>query len=1319
MGFLRLSECCRTVLRVEQDFLEDFSFRDVAREMERVFSAEECRSILAEATEESRTEKMLFLLMYKRPQALRLFQEVLLKDYDWLSERITESGVTNERFWAYEKCIRESNIPNNRSGVIYRTDLLWQARKVLESLKECNYLVIHGNTGSGKRWLAIDACCDHRVISAMNYRIFWLSVTDCVKPEKILSKMECLKAMLRDALDKEVLLLERKNGYISVEAKMEAERSDLRQMMRHESLRDCLLVLNDLQNEMTQAAFDLHCKILVTTRNRCSMARVNEQKKTLLSTNGGLTESECFCLFEHALAQPVQQNHLRGYINQIHRVINGSPDLVAKIAKNLLGVFDGNVERRLREWLACLREGVENNRTKSVMEESLKVLDNEQAELYRRLAIFPPNCLIPIPVLAQYYHLSTMQVEELVRKLEKFSLLEIDYVQMANGESQMMCRIHFICAQYLMRSTKRNHLVEFHRQFTAKYEIQRVLEARTEPNVLKFPNDHYFYTFIGYHLIHGELFDTFVQLFSDFGFLEVKIRESGLTNTIGDLRMYQELGSPVVFPFFEHLQYFLPNIEARIYQSRDLTLLQQALGGSFAIASEARQQLMQFPDKLWFRMNCIAKWRRIVQLCANPSILRFLTPTSVLVAQKDHNIVHADLSNNYKSVPNVFSGHEMEIIEMEVFARSYLISLDASGVMYCWYVGRDCGRRTNRRQFAGHANYSIHDAYKFDPLQKIHVQKLVCFHTFFDGQSQKLLCALATGQIITYNWRDGQFVMSPSENFFTHCQNIKCLQYIGGKKLLVLDSEGKIRCFNLQNHAEVGFTKRPWDDNETTAIAIHFNARKKLIYYIFPRKIRQIKIKSSNYPFLRVNFIREIYTTETTIECSALARNGRFLVLGTKMGIIVFDCARRVEVVQNCVTERVACIDVFTSKEIIVIYGNDSTKNIANIFEINVQSQSATRLQPHLSEIIVQHDDNNPPTLLAVDTAKHLHEYNISDAKDIVKVTEKHCYQFSNITATANSEHKTIIFLGCDDGRICQYSSNGNCVELDNLGASIDFLKSINAVLIVGTSVTFRLLNKEPHDGGIRNCHALDEEHIVVITKGMNVKILNMNSNIVISSFNCNSDSKLAFCDYVHPYLMTCSKQQSMIIYRVEMNGEIVSFAKLKNLAKRIDSNASSIAISAQKEFLAVGFLSGSINMYDIGGNFKLLQTLRSHQSAVTQLVFSPWCEANRPQILISLGEQICFWSVDFIVNNVVVNKGSVVSQLAERTRRLSLSGDGESAWEGRMGASEKPELLSCVKFAGNCATKLHYDKNFTRFLAIDDEGEIYVLILNDCHNFR
>lgn len=65
-------------------------------------------------------------------------------------------------------------------------------------------------------------------------------------------------------------------------------------------------------------------------------------------------------------------------------------------------------------------------------------------------------------------------------------------------------------------------------------------------------------------------------------------------------------------------------------------------------------------------------------------------------------------------------------------------------------------------------------------------------------------------------------------------------------------------------------------------------------------------------------------------------------------------------------------------------------------------------------------------------------------------------------------------------------------------------------------------------------------------------------------------------------------------------------------------------------------------------------------------------------------------------------------------TNSNGIVNNNENPWIGKTGASDKPELLSCIKFVGTSAEKIFANKKFTKFITIDNEGEIYYLnILN------
>lgn len=147
----------------------------------------------------------------------------------------------------------------------------------------------------------------------------------------------------------------------------------------------------------------------------------------------------------------------------------------------------------------------------------------------------------------------------------------------------------------------------------------------------------------------------------------------------------------------------------------------------------------------------------------------------------------------------------------------------------------------------------------------------------------------------------------------------------------------------------------------------------------------------------------------------------------------------------------------------------------------------------------------------------------------------------------------------------------------------------------------------------------------------------------------------------------------------------------------------------------------------------KRLQSLSSHIRPITRLVFSPWSDDyHRPLILVSLSEQVCFWNIRYVLNNpldaIKPKKRSSQRFSKELKSPVEILTNGvlglfvtnghknttNNYWEDKMGPSDKPELLACIKFIGNRAQKLICNAQFDQFITIDDEGDIYVLSIND-----
>ena len=144
-----------------------------------------------------------------------------------------------------------------------------------------------------------------------------------------------------------------------------------------------------------------------------------------------------------------------------------------------------------------------------------------------------------------------------------------------------------------------------------------------------------------------------------------------------------------------------------------------------------------------------------------------------------------------------------------------------------------------------------------------------------------------------------------------------------------------------------------------------------------------------------------------------------------------------------------------------------------------------------------------------------------------------------------------------------------------------------------------------------------------------------------------------------------------------------------------------------------------------------LIQQLEAHKRQIWHLEFSPWQETKGPLILLSLSESLIFWNCSYVQNNRYhfkrvrtpnvrvsqrfrspMNKSSSPGSDHFNTAMRALHLTSSNPWQNKIGSTDKRELLSCIKFVGKYAKKVFCNKDFTRFITIDNEGNIYYLRL-------
>lgn len=92
------------------------------------------------------------------------------------------------------------------------------------------------------------------------------------------------------------------------------------------------------------------------------------------------------------------------------------------------------------------------------------------------------------------------------------------------------------------------------------------------------------------------------MLYFDFGFLEQKLRYSGLSNTLGDIKSYSQeiIGTEKSYELLDDLTDFLAFMEEFLHSSSDTSLLQYALVKEGLLKKQAQQQANKFKNHIWF-----------------------------------------------------------------------------------------------------------------------------------------------------------------------------------------------------------------------------------------------------------------------------------------------------------------------------------------------------------------------------------------------------------------------------------------------------------------------------------------------------------------------------------------------------------------------------------------------------------------------------------------------------------------------------------------------------------------------------------------------
>ncbi|XP_049289038.1 uncharacterized protein LOC125766955 [Anopheles funestus] len=1363
MNDLTCLKSLRTVLRDLDvyDVLQDFIHH-------RVFNNEECIEITNEPDETFRLDLMFMTLEVKQrrdPQIVARFMDALRNYYDWIVEKweMYRNTVTKD-YNQYLSYRNESFMPSQASIGVYRKNLRWTIHKHLMSLRhgasEHRYLFINGKIGTGKQTLVCQACEDLTVVVRMNYKIFYLDLAYCNTKEATLEMLEKLRVQLGDAVKQE----ERSNNYSYPSNKIDYWKRTFTQAFEKE-LSESLLVLAHVRYAELIKDFDFKCKTVVITSNKDVVHEVSESERFVVELPQGFTEDEGLELFAKALKK--KNTMLPPEATELCRACQGNPFLINLIALRMNEECKNEVPINWQQHIDNLQNFSigRSERVSRTIASTLEQFTEEEQQCFHDLVIFRDNVPLSPRVLEMYWGKDKETTECFLSKLERRGLLEKRVCK-----NKMFYMMQYICYNDIMHPPG-SDMTKLHRRLLKNYSIRENLTNRRELELTnEFPNDDYFYFYIGYHIDQAVEHDLFPELYQDFGFLEQKLRIAGLANTVGDLRKYQDK----IFPHVDDEEAIIDTLieflmVGECLLSDDSRLLQRALNFPGEIGNMARVQVEKFKNRLWFCDVSHGFESSVIKLCHRPDMVRLQDSTHVFVSLANNDIQLWNLSVDYDVPPMTFKGCQGEQIKDMQKTDQFLVALNRRGLIKVWSTKNPPDR----------PDYRVRDATPREAEMTLSITGgFSCFCVLKQSKHTELIAISHMGLLCVYKVYNIVFrTEKPDIKHQTDIRNAYILLPLrdfnngdgGGaiRRCLFLVVVGNVPMGIVFNMMSTSIESR-----FVEPVALNVHQLPEGFLFVNESQVRLRALQP--YGLDEAKVVYEIKHSVNT--CSVVTEDKRFLVLGTQRGISIINISEGVEVRRMNNSHSIVDLDVLmmeaTLSHVLLASISKDGENAMNMYSLSLDTSNQYQLEG--TTVFLASLEDDPVLLNTVDRHCRLQQTLLQNNE--WGVPHQKTFINDNINAPVLCLIKTpsAYYFGLENGKLLKLSewhSDATMVNVAELGTEVTYLDhferamesgKVEILVVAGKGICKIYVNEFEEielTDTVRKCYMLYDRFLLLIGDRCSIQIYDLEhrSLELVQKEIERSYGASAYQLLPRSALILCTADG--IVYHLGLHqSAIESFdlapfdemltvkpAQSKHTLSGTGTTTNvicSCALSADGEFLAVGCTDGRIILQQLLDPIRQLGVLESHQFPVAELYFSSWNEPGAPHILVSVGDLIVFWSVDSLVNNQPRKSVSSIRLSGRFTPRKtadssndnrrsygsnqsgfstpivgspvqkSFLGDRfeESAhWCNKRGSYSKPHLLSCIKLIGH-AKRLIMNREFNKFLTMDDEGYIHYL---------
>ncbi|SPP74793.1 uncharacterized protein LOC117582565 [Drosophila guanche] len=1297
-------------------FIEDFDCKDVEDSLRSILTKREIDFIISS----NQTNVSIYLLFWKlleKPESIvqRFVEEVLNyrdgANYDFLMTPIKAEYLqpsTNTRLYVEQ---RDRLFNDNQAFSKYNVPRLkpyLALTKALLELRPAKNVLVDGPLGAGKQWLVLDVCSSYKVQQKMDFKIFWLNVKSCNSPETDLEMLLTLLYQIEPNWSGRC-----DSGSWNIMQRIDSVKVELRRLLKSKPYENCLLVLRNVQSVRTWKAFNLGCKILLTTRYKVVTDYLSAATTKHVPLKDALTEHEAESLI-------VKYLHCRPE-DLPREVLTTNPRSLSIIAESI------------RDGLATWENwrDVNCNKLTSIIESSLKVLEPViNINMFDKLFIFPPSAHIPIHLLSLVWSDDKSDSDDpmvVVNKLHRYSLVEKQSQQSTIS----------IPAIYLELKLEVDNAAALHRRIVDYYNITKAFDDDDDLTVPFL--DGYFYCHIGHHLTklqHAESVALFRKIFLDFRFLEQKIRHDttawnasgSILNTLQQLKFYSSYiidNDPKFRRLLNALLDFLPKIEESLIRSKFTRLLRIALmAEEEAIYEEAYRQVQRFGDQVWFTEHGrFHQHRQIINLGQNEvRHALYLNNDFCLMALASNQMLLTDVSLEAEDTYLLKDDNDSsDILKMAVFnQQKHLLTLHSNGSVKLWSLWAECfGRRhssgsrqrvrpphlAHLRQYAATRTYKqlVNGIAKraINSYQTID-QSIVAFHlneaaTVGDAKIQ-LHVVFSNGDVCICEWddRDQVFKSSNTPTLKTQQLRVRCFVQVLNRYYVMCTADCTLTVWDLNNGSGDKPELSGYDVHNDPPLAIEaYNERSQhsTLLLIHRYSVWRLTFEPGDHqqPLVRLQSEPVQLPDMSFINCAKGSADGRYLILGTSVGLIVYDIKLSDPVLRSNVSEHIDCVDIYELCDPIykyIVLCGAKGKRLLHVHTLrkvssmesgitwvhNVdETRGMTRacLEPNVYLRSLLDMTSRRSQLLAVDSKERIHQ--IETTADPSARRRSSISSWSTITPTHAASKTSISAISAhDDDHIYVGYMDGVIIDVNRdvvlkqqfITEPIDYLKQINAQLLVASArvprktVIFRLQPEQPVAGnGTPVDWPIQLELYTKYSCLLGGKFLLLFSDHGVFQLDISNPLALIKLDDADEPLVGFDIKNGLLFLAygnntIEVSRFIYTDTRLLKdvlCSTRITEEAKISYLIATDDacLFALGFESGLIELYSLAGTaIQLVYSMREvHEYCIRQLRFSP-CKL----LLVSCAEQLCFWNVTHMRNN------QVESQLAiRRSRRHKL----------------------------------------------------------------